>query len=305
MKKFFLLIALALLAISTASALEPVRVAIATSAATANIDIAIVDYSGPTTIYSESLGVLNANSSGIISFLVGYENLTWAGISSTTINTNVLLNVTVGGSLYAQYRLDNIVFAQASVGSGAATPFSPVTFGDLKYGFQTTDHNGWVRLDGRLKATLTASQQTIATTLGIGANLPNATDNVLKQKGTTAVLGTGGANSSTIAQTNLPNVNFSGTAASAGAHTHGITDPGHDHETGQEIVASGAGAVVANTNDGNAPTTFPTETATTGITIVSDGAHTHSVTVSSGGSGTVLTVENAYIDANAFIYLGP
>ncbi len=39
--------------------------------------------------------------------------------------------------------------------------------GDVKYGFQTADHNGWILLDGRAKSGLTASQQAAATALGI------------------------------------------------------------------------------------------------------------------------------------------
>ena len=39
-------------------------------------------------------------------------------------------------------------------------PINQYSLGDVKTGIQTGDHNGWVKLDGRLKSTLTASQQT-------------------------------------------------------------------------------------------------------------------------------------------------
>lgn len=91
--------------------------------------------------------------------------------------------------------------------------------GDIKFGFQTADHAGWVKLDGRLKSTLTATQQAQATALGIGTNLPNATDKVLKQK-SSGVNTTGGGNTASILQANLPNINL--TALSAGGHNHQV-----------------------------------------------------------------------------------
>jgi hypothetical protein len=83
------------------------------------------------------------------------------------------------------------------------------TYGDVKTGIQAADHGGWVKLDGRAKSTLTAAQQSRATTLGIGANIPNASNSVLMQNGTT--LGSvSGTNAKTIAQNQLPNVTFTG-----------------------------------------------------------------------------------------------
>jgi hypothetical protein len=83
------------------------------------------------------------------------------------------------------------------------------TFGDVKTGFQSGDHNGWIRLDGRLKSTLSAAQQAQATALGIGANLPNASNAFLVQNGQ-ALGSVTGSNTITIAQNQLPNVNFVG-----------------------------------------------------------------------------------------------
>ncbi|WP_408023303.1 hypothetical protein [Tenacibaculum sediminilitoris] len=45
----------------------------------------------------------------------------------------------------------------SSMNSSSNDKFS---FGDTKQGFQTTDHSGWIKLDGRLISTLTTSQQT-------------------------------------------------------------------------------------------------------------------------------------------------
>ena len=100
---------------------------------------------------------------------------------------------------------------------------SESTYGDVKSGFQTADHSGWIKLDGRAISTLSASQQAIASSLGFTSNLPDATTAYLVQDNGT-IGGVTGSNTRTIAQANLPNVSFTGTAASAGDHSH-TTDP--------------------------------------------------------------------------------
>lgn len=86
---------------------------------------------------------------------------------------------------------------------------SNANYGDVKTGIQTADHNGWVLLNGRLKSSLATSQQAQATSLGIGTILPNATNTFLVQNGGTLGNVTG-SNTITIAQNQLPNVNFEG-----------------------------------------------------------------------------------------------
>jgi hypothetical protein len=82
-------------------------------------------------------------------------------------------------------------------------------YGDIKTGIQTSDHNGWIKLDGRAKNTLNAQQQSRATALGLGSNIPNASNSFLVQNGTT--LGSvSSSNTKTIAQNQLPNVTLNG-----------------------------------------------------------------------------------------------
>lgn len=107
-------------------------------------------------------------------------------------------------------------------------PMTVINFGDIKTGIQSTDHSGWVKLDGRLKSSLTATQQSQATALGVGANLPDATDAVLVQS--SGSLGSvTGSMSRTLAQNQLPNItptitvnNTTATMQSAGAHDHPV-----------------------------------------------------------------------------------
>lgn len=47
-------------------------------------------------------------------------------------------------------------------------------YGQITHAIWSSDFNGYVKLDGRAKSSLTATQQAQATALGIGANLPNA-----------------------------------------------------------------------------------------------------------------------------------
>lgn len=201
-------------------------------------------------------------------------------------------------------------------------PINQYSLGDVKTGIQTGDHNGWVKLDGRLKSTLTASQQTQATVLGIGANLPDATNAVLMQSSGT--LGTvTGSMSTTIAQNQLPNItptitvnNTVATMQSAGSHQHPVA-----------IVASTVGGYAAGNpsafKNGMAPTTEAdaditdrsgTATySTTGI-IGSAGDHNHTInththtasSTSINGGVTQQAIDKTprSLVVNTFIYLG-
>lgn len=127
---------------------------------------------------------------------------------------------------------------------------SQAKVGDVKSGIQPSDHEGWVLLDGRLISSMSASQQSAATAMGLSGNLPNASNAYLVQNGG-GMGAVSGANTTTLIQTNLPNVIFTGTAASAGDHAHN-TDPAavtstsngnHDHNTDP--------AAIWSTNNGN------------------------------------------------------
>jgi hypothetical protein len=129
------------------------------------------------------------------------------------------------------------------------------SFGDVKSGFQAADHSGWIKLDGRAVNTLTPNQQAVAISLGFTTNLPDATTAYLVQDNGT-MGATSGANTTTLTQANLPNVNFTGTAASAGDHNHSV-DP----------------AAVSSSSDGNhAHVTDPAAVATT-----TNGNHSHAI----------------------------
>ena len=210
-------------------------------------------------------------------------------------------------------------------------------FGDVKSNFQSTDHNGWVRLDGRLKTLLTPTQQAQADLLGIGTNLPDATDSYLVQKsGASGVIS--GSNTVTLAQTNLPNVNFTGTSGDAGSHNHTVDPAGfwsggggsHSHTYQDAYFAEGVSGGVNNLpgsgntdNDnslrwrGNSGAFNSAQNLDTGgandhshvIDVPSTtsslvGNHNHSLSVSSGGSAAAIPIAPRSLTVNMFIYLG-
>jgi microcystin-dependent protein len=172
------------------------------------------------------------------------------------------------------------------------------TFGDVKKGFQSADHQGWYLLNGRLKSSLPAAATTNATALGYGTNLPDASGKFLKISSSAASIAiTGGNNSPVLTQANLPSFNFSGSTTSSAAASHSHTG-------------------IDNTSNMTNVTTTPYVTFTTGTiaktrpdydetkTTSTDGAHSHTGTVGSGGSGSAFNNTPQYVVVNVFIYLG-
>jgi hypothetical protein len=201
-------------------------------------------------------------------------------------------------------------------------PINQYTLGDIKTGIQTGDHNGWVKLDGRPKSNLTASQQTQANVLGIGTNLPDATNAVLMQS--TGTLGTvTGSMSTTIAQNQLPNIaptitvnNTVATMQNAGNHDHSIRVVPSSTGGYASGNASAFKNLMAPTTEADADITDRIGSAyyvTTGI-IGSAGAHSHTIdthnhaatATSINGGVTQQTIDKTprSLVVNTFIYLG-
>ena len=129
-----------------------------------------------------------------------------------------------------------------------------------------------------------------ATLLGFGTWVTVGDGKVLVNQDTADtsfdVLGETGGSKDAINVSHTHTATLTGTAASNGAHTHSISDPGHSHN----IVGGGGGGSAATLLD-SAQRNYGTTSSTTGISIVSGGAHTHTVSVtgtsdSAGSSGT-------------------
>lgn len=174
-----------------------------------------------------------------------------------------------------------------------------INFGDVKTGFQSGDHNGWVRLDGRAKSLLSASQQAQATTLGIGTILPDATNAFLVQNGTLPIGTVAGSNTKTIARANLPNVTLTGTTSVDGSHTHTIKV----NSNGVTVVSGGTVTAMAEANNN-----WTAGAAVSNANVINDsGNHSHTFTTSSINGGvtqTTLDITPRSLSVNTFIYLG-
>jgi hypothetical protein len=160
--------------------------------------------------------------------------------------------------------------------------------GDIKYSAQSGDHEGWYLLNGRLLTTLSAQAQTNAASLGFVTSLPNSSNRILKGKTAVEAIGSvGGASQIVLAQANLPNVTFTGTALSAGGHTHSYPDRGSGNMTSQENnFTPMVDNISANKNTSSA------------------GAHSHAVTVSLGGVSAPILYQPSNLSAYVFVYLG-
>lgn len=186
--------------------------------------------------------------------------------------------------------------------------------GDVKSGIQTLDHSGWVLLDGRALNLLTANQQAVAASLGLVGNLPNASGAFLVQNGG-IMASVSGSNTITLTQANLPNVNFTGTAASAGAHVHtgSIGNAGthshnyndyYYHDSGNDPDYSTASGDAVGQRLDAVRTTATAGDHTHTVTINTDGTHTHTVSVASGGTAAPINIMPKSLTVNMFIYLG-
>jgi hypothetical protein len=120
-----------------------------------------------------------------------------------------------------------------------------------------------------------------------------------------AVQSLGGTNTITIAQNNLPNVNLVG-----GNHSHGVTDPGHNHTVTavfHDATGDGwRGGRIQSTDRSPRVQTAPTEitlaSATTGISINASG--NLSFPLNGGVTQAPITVEPRSLACNYFVYLG-
>ncbi len=201
------------------------------------------------------------------------------------------------------------------------SPMTVINFGDIKTGIQSGDHSGWIKLDGRALSTLSTTQRSQASALGISTNLPDATDAVLVQS--TGSLGSvTGSMSRTLAQNQLPNIaptisvdNTIATMQNAGSHQHAIS-----------VVSSTVGGYAA----GN-PTAFkkdmvPTTESNADLTdrgggtlvntgiIGSAGEHNHTInthghaatssSINGGVTQQAIDITPRKLVVNTFIYLG-
>lgn len=172
-------------------------------------------------------------------------------------------------------------------------PDTKTNVGKVKYGFQGSDHNGWFLCDGRSIGSLglNATQISNAASLGL-TNLPNAINRVLKMNGTPNIAFFTD-NNITLTQANLPNYVMTGvTTTDNNPHSHsGIVDIRANPPSGLETQNGGQGRYWNETSH--------TETTDSG------GSHTHTLPdFNNGGLSGSISVEDAFLRVNVFVYLG-
>lgn len=186
-------------------------------------------------------------------------------------------------------------------------------YGDIKTGIQSNDHNGWIKLDGRLKSTLTTSQQAAANSLSIGTNLPNASNSYLSQNGGTLGAVSAGNNTVTLTTANLPSHNhlFTGTGAwtNSDTHSHVYNDAYFAENrglTGNNRFGISAGSDTDNNfiwrTSGGGDSNYISDINT------SNNTHSHyftpSGTIGTTGDGASINIAPKTLTVNMFIYLG-
>ena len=146
--------------------------------------------------------------------------------------------------------------------------------GDVKYGYQPSDHNGWILLDGRVASgNLTVTQTANAVALGVlaGGNIPDMrVRSLVGASIANPINSIRGTATVALTQANLPNVSLTATGASAGTPAVTISSDSAGTPSGTE--SSNSAGTPSGTISSNSA---GTPTGTTDIA----GAHTHSATV--------------------------
>jgi microcystin-dependent protein len=103
-----------------------------------------------------------------------------------------------------------------------------------------------------------------------------------------ALAATGGAETHMLTATEMPSHRHTGTTESDGTHSHSVTDPGHTHTQttiNDDFNNSGANPPGFSSDSAGTRIWNNINSATTGISVNSAGAHTHTFTTDlSGGS---------------------
>jgi microcystin-dependent protein len=163
---------------------------------------------------------------------------------------------------------------------------------------------GWLLCDG----TSTTGYTALAAI--VGANTPDLRGRfAIGDNASLTLLGTGG--SATIAEANLPSHTHTFSATSGGMSanatlTHSVTDPGHVHTiNGQEAAVdqlAGDSLMVLAATIALSTYTENTASNTTGITVANhDVSHTHSVSGTTGSTGSGTAYYQPYLVVNYII----
>ena len=293
MKKILLLSALLLISVSLSMGLEPMKVAFVYTAGTpTSVRVQMADNTSSSLFVGENLtSGITPSGSGII--LVNVQDhagsgTTWSDYSASDITTYHTLDIYVNGSLYAQYRLDALILAQAQ----ASVFDNDGNFNPTQEGASLgTDGNRWSELfvegntvhigpplgmagdelafsydDGTNTATMTVAGTTALTSVNDNINIPQQST----IDGLTIGQGAGDDVSNTALGLDALQSNTSGTRNTA-TGTRAL----RDNETGNGNTANGFQTLMNNTgSDNSAFGNNALLSNTTGISNTAIGANT-------------------------------
>lgn len=190
-----------------------------------------------------------------------------------------------------------------TVPAGAVVPFANVSVnsaGNPTFWGDSTPDTGWILCDGRATGIT-------------GVNTPNLVNRCIRGSTPANSGQTGGADSVTLAVSNLPSHSHGASVTEAGDHTHtrgtmDITGKTGTCSYGAGPTASGGffkygtdwGA--ASTDRGNQVIEFQASRSWEGETS-QNGAHSHSVTIGSTGSGTAVDIKPRFYTLAYFMRL--
>lgn len=190
--------------------------------------------------------------------------------------------------------------------------------GEYKWSSRTTDFNGWLKCDGRSLSREEYSElfEIVGTSFGAADSntfkLPDLRGRVMGCIGqgaglTNRVIGAlVGEENHTLTTAEIPSHSHTGTTDSSGAHTHNVTDPGHTHTQttiNDDFNLSGANPPGFAADSAGSRTWSNINSATTGISINSNGAHTHTFTTNNtGGDGAHNNMQPTAFVGQVFIY---
>lgn len=175
-----------------------------------------------------------------------------------------------------------------------------LALGDIKHSLEPADHNGWFLLNGRAITTLPPIAKNNAAAIGIGANLPDSSDRIIKtNNGAETILSAAGSNSVVLTQANLPNVSYTNTTSVGGSHTHTYSDSYNAAKT-LGLATNVLPLVPLISENVGANESIPANLYTS----ADNGSHSHTVTVPTGGSGVPLNITPKHLVTNVYIYLG-
>lgn len=226
-----------------------------------------------------------------IFLLIGVTTKTQVGINTTTptkmldINGDMRIRILPQGNTSQSLLITDVNGNMLKM----PIPKAPPSPGDIKDSYSTTDHDGWYLLNGRNISTLTATANAVAISLNFNTILPDFSGNYAKAAKNESLSVIGGNASYTLIKQNMPNFALSGSTSAGGSHSHTATDR----------TPQGTGPIWGHATDGNVDWY-----ATTGRTTSSDGAHSHTLSINSNGSGQAFGLAPAFIAVNTFIYLG-